>query len=136
MINIPFSFALALTLLFSLALSSPTAPPRLLPRAEILDGTESQIGLDTHLNPGPDCAGQANGGSTDVIYGQNYPGAPFNAYWLNVALPANAQLDFSNAGPNGEQCGTFVKTVDTAAQVMGCNYLSEEVSCFRLWMHD
>jgi hypothetical protein len=64
------------------------------------------------------------------------PGVTFNAYWLNVALAANMQLDFSKAGPDGDPCGTFVTTVDTAAQVMGCNYLAEEVSCFRLWMHD
>jgi hypothetical protein len=67
------TFALALMQILPFTLSSPTLAPPMLPRAEINAKTKSSIGLETHLNPGLDCKGAANGGSDQVTLGVNTP---------------------------------------------------------------
>ncbi len=67
------TLAFAVMLILPFTISSPTLAPPILPRAEINAKTKSSIGLETHLNPGLDCGGTANGGSDQVVLGVNTP---------------------------------------------------------------
>jgi len=67
------TLVIGLILILPFTLSSPTLAPPMLPRAEINAKTKSSIGLETHLNPGLDCKGAANGGSDQVTLGVNTP---------------------------------------------------------------